>query len=325
MENRAKTHGEKWPFFDLLASMKNAKSSKKVFSVGRFRSDATLRAVRLTAQFPVGGFSAGFSIIDLIHQLCSNIQVDSYQLEGTRRQLQHYNKAPEWRYASAELKATFYQLAMLQEAKQSDHQLTPFTADLTPEFANKALQNKKGFIDYTKRKLDKAMQSELGRIPQYWFVVEFVDAHIGNVAAVNGEKRNLTTRGRKRPHLHGGILLAPSEIESERKQKTPISKAFHKAIGKCHPDFSERLLNLGNHKTYAENKGITEIEASINWAGYCFKLNTIARLFLNSKSNLTADNATKKQAEALYSRLTPKKAKLSPEDEKALKAFMSWN
>jgi len=313
MEIRTKTHGEEWPFFDLLARMKNTKSSKKVILVNRFRSDATLEAVRLAALFPVGGFSAGFSIIDLIHSIPSNTQVSREQLKDSRRQLQHLNKAPEWRYAKPELKTVFYQLAMLQQAGQSDRLLTPFTANLTPEFVKKALQNKKGFIDYTKRKIDKAMLSELSKIPQYWFVVEMVPIFGSH------------TRGRQRPHLHGGVLLTPEEKESTRKQKTPVSEAFHKAIGKCHPDFSERLLVMGDHKDYAEKNGITETTAAINWAGYCFKLNTFARLYLNSKSNLTADNATKRQAEALYGLLTPKAAKLSPEDESALEAFMNWN
>lgn len=222
------------------------------------------------------------------------MQVSRGQLKDSRRQLQHYNKSPEWRYAEPELKAVFYQLAMLQQAEQIDCQLTPFTANLTPEFVNKALQHKKGFVDYIKRKIDKAMLSELSRIPQYWFAVEMVPALGGY------------TRGRQRPHLHGGLLITPTESESVRKQKTPISKVFHKAIGKCHPDFSERLLNLGNHKDYAEKNGITEITAVINWARYCFKHNTFARLFLNNKSNLTANNATKRQAAALYGALTQK-------------------
>jgi hypothetical protein len=131
----------------------------------------------------------------------------------------------------------------------------PFTVNLTPEFVRKALRNKKGFIDYTKRKIDKAMLSELSRAPQYWFVVE--------MAPTFGSH----TKGRQRPHLHGGILLTQSEKESIRKQKTPISEAFHKVVGKCSPDFSERLLVMGDHKAYAEQKGITEAAAAIKWAG----------------------------------------------------------
>lgn len=139
------------------------------------------------------------------------------------------------------------------------------------------------------------MVSELSRSPQYWFTVEMVPA--------SGYSY---TKGRQRPHLHGAIMLTQSEKESVRKQKTPISKAFHKAVGKCSPDFSERLLIMGNHKAYAEQEGISEIEAAINWARYCFKYNTMARLFLNSKTNLTADNATKSQAKALYGLLSQK-------------------
>lgn len=319
------THGEEWPHFDLSASMKNAKSRKKVTPpkaksrkkvtwVDGLRNDATLEAIRFAALLQQGDFSAGFSIIDLIQSIPPNIQVSSYFLEDSRRQLQHYNKAPEWRYARHRLKAAVYQLAMLHQAEQNDCQVIPFTVNLTPEFVNKALQHKKGFIDYTKRKIDKAMLSELTRVPQYWFVVE--------MAPVTGSH----IIGRQRPHLHGSILITLSERESERKQKTPISRAFHRAIGKCHPDFSERLLNLGNHKVYAENAGITETAAAIDWAGYCLKFYTFARLYLNSKSNLTADNATKRQAEALYGLLTPKSSStLSPEDEAALEAFMNWN
>ncbi|MDD2661486.1 MAG: hypothetical protein PHY54_17675 [Methylococcales bacterium] len=202
---------------------------------------------------------------------------------------------------------------MQERTEQNDRRLTPFTVNLTPEFVTKALQNKKGFIDYTKRQIDKAMLSELSTIPQYWFVVEIVPQFGGH------------TKGRQRPHLHGGIITKPSDLESVRKQKTPISKAFDNAVGKCHPDFSERLVDLGNHKAYSQQKGITEATAVINWARYCFKLNTISRLFLNSKTNLTADNETKRQAEALYSLLTQKAPKPSPIDETVLEAFMNWN
>jgi hypothetical protein len=293
MENGAKTRGEEWPYFDLCHHLKNTKISKKVFLVDRFRNGATLEAVRLAALSQRDNFSAGFSILDLIHSIPPLIQVDPYHLEETRRQLHHFNRAPAWRHCKPEPKAIFYQLAMLQQAAQSDCQLIPFTLDLTPKFVHRAFQHKAGFIDYTKREIDKAMKSELDRKPQYWFTVE--------MAAAFGSP----TKGRQRPHLHGGILLNDSETESKRKQKTPISRAFHKAVGKCPPDFSNRLLHLGNHRAYAEWVGISEIEAAINWPGYCLKLNTMARLYLNSKTNLMADNETKRQAEALYGLLTP--------------------
>lgn len=294
MKDGIKTHEAEWPYFDLSHSLRNAKSSKKVFFIDRLRNDATLEAVRLAALLQQGNFGAGFSIIDFINTIPSYITVDSYQLEDSRRQLQRYNKSPAWRYAKPELQAIFYQLAMLQQAEQSDQQLTPFTVNLTPEFVHKALQHKAGFIDYAKRRLDKSMLSELSRSPQYWFTVE--------MTPVFGSH----TRGRQRPHLHGAIMLTQSEKESVRKQKTPASKAFHRAVGKCSPDFSERLLVMGNHQAHAEKNGITETTAAIGWAGYCFKHNATARFFLNSRTNLTADNATKRQAEALYGLLNQK-------------------
>ncbi|MGZ8957945.1 MAG: hypothetical protein ACXW0L_00515 [Methylosarcina sp.] len=311
MKNGIKTPGAEWPYFDLCHTLKNAKSSKKVLSVDRLRNDATLEAVRRAALLQRGRFSAGFSIIDFINDIPPHITVNSYQLQDSRRQLQHYSKAPEWRHARPELQAIFYQLAMLQQAEQSTQRLTPFTVNLTPEFTKRAFHHKAGFIDYTKREIDKAMKSVLGRNrkPQYWFTVE--------MAAVGTH-----TRGGQRPHLHGGILLYDSEKESKRKQKTPISKAFHKAVGKCSPDFSNRLYYPSDHKAYAEQKAISEIEAVIKWPGYCLKLNTIARLFLNSKTNLTADNVTKEQAEALYDLLGRKPPKPKPVDEFDLDAIL---
>ncbi|TAK62305.1 hypothetical protein [Methylobacter sp.] len=325
MNNEHETRGAEWPYFDLYATKKIAKSRKKVTRsitksrkkvtfVDQLRIDATLDSAWLAALLHRGNESAGFSIIDLIQSIPSNIQVSNYFLQDSRRQAQHYNKAPEWRNARHRLKAVFYQLAMLHQAEQSDCRLIPFTANLTPDFVNKALRHKKGFIDYTKRKIDRAMKSELSRVPQYWFVVE--------LAPVTGNP----IKGRQRPHLHGGILLTPPEKESVRKQKTPISRAFHRAIGKCHPDFSERLFVMDDHKTYAQQRGITEITAALNWPGYCLKYYSFTRWFLNRQPNLTADNATKRQAEALYGLLTPKSSpKLSTEDEAALEVFMNFN
>ncbi|MDD5462595.1 MAG: hypothetical protein PHG00_13335 [Methylococcales bacterium] len=305
MDNEKKTHGSEWPHFDLMHSMKITESSKKVLLVDQFRNSATLEAIRLASLLQRGDLSAGFSIIDVLHSIPHYLTED-LQLKNSRRQLQHFKRLPAWRYTTPEIQAIFYQLAMLQEAEQSDCQLTPFTVNLTPNFVNKALQDNKSFIDYIKRKIDKTLQSELSRKPQYWFVVELAPAFGSH------------TRGRQRPHIHGGIITTKAERESVRKQRTPISEVFHKAVGKCNPDFSERLLVMGDHKAHAERVGVTEIEASINWARYCFKYNAMARLFLNSRTNLTADNATKRQAETLYSLLTPKGTKPSKIDENEL-------
>ena len=84
---------------------------------------------------------------------------------------------------------------------------------------------------------------------------------------------------------------------------------------------------MGDDKAYDEKNGITETTVAIDWAGYCLKHNGFkVRQFLNSKTNLTADNETKKQAEALHRLLNPKATKkLNPINEKALEAFMNWN
>lgn len=297
MESATKLHGSEWPCLDLSTSLKNAKSSKKVFLVERHRAAATLEAVKLAAMLQRGPRSADFSILDFIHSIPQHIQIDLYYLQGSRRQLQHYNRAPAWRYGNPELKAIFYQLAMLHQVEQTDQRQIPFSLNLTPQFTSKALQNPKGFVEHTKRQLDKAFLSELGRKPQYWFAVELVPEFGGY------------TKGPQRPHLHGCILITQVERNSIRNQKSQISAAFHRAVGKCPPDFSNRLLCLGNHEAHAQQKGISEIEAAINWAGYCLKHNAMARVLLNSKSNLIADNATKSQSEALYGLLNKKLAK----------------
>lgn len=286
MECETKRHASDWPHFNLCHSLKNAKFSKKVFLVDRFRNGATIEAARCAALLQRGRFGAGFSILDLINSIPSHIQIDSC-----------YSQAPAWRHSNPELRAIFYQLAMLQQAEQNDQQLTPFSLNLTPELTNKAFKHKGGFIDYTKRQLDKAFKSVLNRKLQYWFVVEF-DPVLGGY-----------TNGNQRPHLHGAILISEFEKKSVNKQKTPISVAFHRAIGKCSPDFSNRLLHLGSHKVNAEQKGVSELEAAINWPGYCLKNNGFARRYLNSKGNLTADNATKSQAEALYALLRTEASK----------------
>jgi hypothetical protein len=295
MDSRAKRQTAVWPHFDLSHSLKNSKSSKKVLLVDRFRNAATLEAVRFAALLYRGRFGADFSILDYVQTIPQHIQTDPYYLQDSRRQLQHHNQAPDWRYANPELKAIFYQLAMMQQAQQSNQTLTPFSLNLTPEFTTRAFRHQAGFIDYTKRQLDKAMLSELNRKPQYWFGVEMVPVSGGY------------TSGRQRPHLHGSILLATSERESVRNQQTAISAAFHKAVGKCSPEFSNRLFQSGNHKANAERKGTSELEAGINWPGYCLKHSAFARRYLNSKSNLIADNATKCQSEALYGHLSRKR------------------
>ncbi len=299
-----------WPRFRLIEKLRSTKNRKKVPVIEQFRNHATLDALAagvrsshpiLTAGFSINTVSS-HSVIDsllnttdlsnrvdrLVQSLPSLIQIDPELLENTRCNQALYNKPPTWKYARQNLKAAFYQLAMLKDADRQGMILTPFSLNLTPEFVSKALSHRNGFLDYTKRRIDKALQIELGRAPQYWFVVEITPASGSH------------SRGHQRPHIHGSILLNPSERVPARKQITRISKAFNAAIGNCSSEFKNRLIELGNHKRYAESKDISELEAVLNWSRYCFKHHAYSRLFLDSNSNLTADNTTKKQAKELY-------------------------
>jgi len=148
------------------------------------------------------------------------------------------------------------------------------------------------------RRLDKAFKGELHNTPQYWFTVEFAPV-------------STFTRGHQRPHLHGAILLNTEETISNNRQKTPVSRAFHKAVGKCNSDFSNRLLALESYQRHAQNSGKPILLAKVGWTGYCLKHQTMARAFLKKKSNLLTDNQTKKQAKAIHSKLLPAPKKTS--------------
>jgi len=285
-----KIHGSDWPTFDLMHALKNTKSSKKVFSVDRLRNDATIQAIKLEALLSGGISEAGFSIID---NASISSSLDTYQLRETRRQLDHYAKAPAWRNVNQELEAILYQLA-LHEQELLSNNLThrPFTLNVTPEFTRKAMKHRQGFSDYSKRKIDKAFQNELNRTPQYWFTVELAPI-------------STFTRGHQRPHLHGSILLTSDEATSKNRQKTPISRAFHKAVGRCNSDFNNRLLDIGSYQQHAQNTGLPVICSKVCWVGYCLKFQAMARLFFNKKSSLLTDNQTKRQAKVIHSKLLP--------------------
>jgi hypothetical protein len=302
MENPAKKDGSKWLYFDLTNSLKNAKSRKKVLIIDQFRSALMLEAIRAEAMSETPDFSAGFSYIKIANTDSMSTRSITEQVNIAGRQQQHYSKAPEWKFIKPELEAILYQLAMQEASLNSEGTLihTSFTLDLTPEFTHKASHHKAGFIDYTKREIDKAFKSELSRTPQYWFTFE--------LAKLYPEQSH--TRGYLRPHLHGSLLLTPAEMESVRHQKTLISKAFHKAVGKCSPGFSNRLLSVKSHNAYAHSKNITSLAAAVGWVDYCYGLGktngktpAMARLFFNNK-NLIADNQTKRQAKAIYDLLS---------------------
>lgn len=302
-----KKHGSEWIAFDLATALKNTKSSKKVIFTDRFRNHATIRAIKGAALLSEGDFGAGFSIIDNTDIISS---VDTHQLKGTRRQLSHYSKAPEWRNTTQELEAIFYQLAIHEKESQDQSLIQrPFTINLTPEFTQKATNHKNGLSDYCKRRIDKALKNEFNRIPQYWFTVEFAPI-------------STFTKGYFRPHLHGAILLHTEETFSKNHQKTPISRAFHKAVGNCSPDFNNRIFNLGSHQKHAQEKSIPLLYAKVGWAGYCFKHQTFAKLILDKKRNLMSDNLTKQQAKDIYSKLasSPKPKQPIPSE---LEAFLA--
>ena len=294
MESYSEKPKTDWPYLSLSDSFTASKSSKKVFFADHYRNAATLEAVRSGAVSQPKQLGAGFSINTFIKSIPSQIRLNPFYLQDTKRNLEHYDQAPAWRHVKQELEATFYQLAMQREKKARKGELihVTFTLNLTPELVRKAIHHDKGFLDYIKRRIDKSLLAVLERKPQYWLTVELEPMTGGY------------TKGKQRPHLHGAILITQSESESIRKQKSKISQAFYKAIGKCSPDFSNRLFQLQSHTSYAQQKGISEMQAAVMWPRYCFKHHAFAKSLLRLKSNLITDNATKSQAKALYELLT---------------------
>jgi len=292
-----KIRGSEWPAFDLMHALKNTKSSKKVIFPDRLRNDATIQAIRYEALLSEGVSRTGFSIID---NASISLSLDTYQLKGTRRQLQHYTKAPAWRNVNEELEAILYQLALHEQGLQNNKLIhRPFTLNVTPEFSRKAMSHQQGFYDYCKRRIDKAFKSELDCKPQYWFTIEFAPV-------------STFTRGHQRPHLHGSILLNSDDTISMNHQKTPVSRAFHKAVGKCDSGFSNHLLDLGSYDKHSKKSGNPILLTKVSWAGYCLKHKAMARAFLNKKGNLLTDNQTKKRAKMIHSKLLPSKKLSKP-------------
>lgn len=275
-----------WPKFDLWETIrpggKFTESSKKGIFPHRFRNDAMLTAIRLGAANNDNDFLAGFSLIAGSLKPSLPFYKD---LTETRLKEEHYIKPCEWRYTSPKLQAYLFQIAM---HGNNNYKHIPFTLNLSPQFVKNAIKHEKGFLDFTKRKLDKSFSTNLHYIPQYWFIVELE-------TLINGHKR---------PHLHGSLYLQHQSTVVENKQKTPISKACGKAIGKIPPAFSNRLYHSGSYENFSTDRKITELQAKFGWVNYCFKDHTRSRVFLNDTINLVVDNETRRQAKDIYSNLS---------------------
>ncbi|MFK7160837.1 hypothetical protein V6U78_07280 [Marinospirillum sp. MEB164] len=175
-------------------------------------------------------------------------------LSSENRFQQQNTKAPAWRFIST-ANAVFMNHYAMKKMETEHLKSMPFTFNITSGLLEKASASKKPLSSYLLKRLREALQRELRREVDFYFVIE-----------VSGEYRNKT------PHLHGEILLTRREIDLthtnlRHPDERPVHAAFHSIN-----DYSDN--NLKNSAFM-----LKQVPTDAGWPNYLTKELGFTRLY----------------------------------------------
>jgi len=182
---------------------------------------------------------------------------------------------PAWRDLNERTKPYFYQLALSDLEKKSDHdyRLVPFVFNestaLTCAFNS---QNKKR-VDFMRDRLQKALTAALDHPPLFWFSFE--------------------TAMRGQPHYQGSILLKPSELKRARAAIYKISR-----IMTAREKHGALRFRGSKRNQMIEKRGA--VYADLNWADYNLKERGFTLMYYNNLDDITAATQHLKKATRSY-------------------------
>lgn len=248
----------------IRAALKNEKCNNFRTSERVRRRTTSTDAMRLTADSAKGNFEANIVYIDSLSNLIpSTLNDKPYTL-------------PEWCYLSPQAKACFYQLAAASLESQNLI-AAPFSFNLSEQLWKAAATHKSPDVSYLQHRLKTALKRALNRVPDFWFAYET------NHAPDNTGK----------PHLHGTILLAPSEYKKARD-------AFHQLNGKTSPDFKRYAIRFSSGARQRQTKEFGAIHVNLKWSLYCMKERGLVRFYYLTNQNTATATRPLTQAAKQY-------------------------
>ncbi|WP_404355795.1 hypothetical protein [Methylotuvimicrobium sp. KM1] len=254
------------------ANLKARKKAHRAKKIRNFRTTSEINkrlfsrdAMRLAADSVKGFLEGTIVYIDLLsNHLPKTLNNKPYHL-------------PEWRHISEQAKGCFYQLAGADIEAQSDLIAAPFTFNLSVTLWKAAAEDKSPDVTYLQHRIKTTLKRALKRAPDFWFAYEL----------------NHSPNNTGKPHLHGTILLKPTEYKKARD-------AFHQMNGNVSPDFKRHAIVFSSGKRQRQTKELGGIYTNLKWALYCTKERGFTRYFYLPRQNTVTASRLLAQAAKQY-------------------------
>lgn len=268
----------------MLARKKALMAMAKIQNGNNFRTGnkiakglASTEAMRFAAESSRGNLDATTVYIDLLHHLPPTATPPfSDHLSG------YHQKIQKWRELSDQATACFYQLGTASIEAETELRAVPLTWNLSQHLWEAAQGSKEPDVTYLQHLLKITLKRALGRAPDFWFAYELAEA-----ADSTGK-----------PHLHGSLLIRPSEAKQARE-------AFHQLNGGVTKDFKRHAVIFSSGKRKIRTATHGGLHTNLHWGLYCMKeRGTVRSRYLLGQKTFTATRGVTQAAKAYHDKLS---------------------
>jgi hypothetical protein len=263
----------------LMAMAKIQNGNKKRTTNKITKRLASTEAMRFAAESSRGDLSATTVYIDLLHHLPPTATV-THPLSNLYPD--YHQKIQKWRELSDQATACFYQLGTAAIEAETELRAVPFTWNLSQCLWEAAQGSKEPDVSYLQHLLKITLKRALGRSPDFWF-----SYHLAERADSTGK-----------PHLHGSLLILPSEAKRARG-------VFHQLNGRVTKDFKRHAIIFEPGKRKILTATLGGLHANLYWSLYCVKERGIVRSrYLLGQKTFTATRGVTQAAKAYHGKLS---------------------
>ncbi len=263
----------------LMAMAKIQNGNKKRTTNKITKGLASTEAMRFAAESSRGDLSATTVYIDLLRYLPLSPTVTP-PLSGNHPDL--YQKIQKWRELSNQATACFYQLGTAAIEAETELKAVPFTWNLSQNLWRAAHGSKENDVTYLQHLLKITLKRALGRTPDFWFAYELAE----------------TADSTGKPHLHGTLLIKPSEAKRARG-------VFHQLNSSVTADFKRHALIFSSGKRKIRTATHGGLHTNLHWSLYCMKeRGTVRSRYLLGQKTFTATRGVTQAAKAYHDKLS---------------------
>jgi hypothetical protein len=174
--------------------------------------------------------------------------------------------------------ACYYQLGAATIEAETVYTLAPFSWNLSQGLWEAARDNKANDVTYLQHLLITALKRAINRTPDFWLAYEVAPSadHSG------------------KPHLHGSLLIKPSEAKRARQ-------VFHQLNGDVSKDFKRHAIIFSSGKRKIRTKKDGALYTNLHWGLYCMKERGLVRShYLLNQKTFAATHGITRAAKSYY-------------------------